>query len=186
MNERMHENRTKREKIELAIIISVSICYLLVLIKVLIVSRLAGPELLGARRSVNFIPFYSIVQFLSGATENLRDFSSANVVGNIILFVPLGAYLAVLRPGKGAVRTMLLVFLASVLVEAAHGIFAIGAADIDDVILNCAGGAVGLFGYKLIVRLLRREDWGRTAIAAVSILGLPVLLYLLFVINMRF
>ena len=74
----------------------------------------------------------------------------------------------------------------SLFVEVIQGIFAIGAPDIDDINLNCLGGLVGILGYKLLLLLVVDDKKVRTVIIRLfSIVGLPVLLYLLFFSRLR-
>ncbi len=82
---------------------------------------------------------------------------------------------------------MLLVFFVSLLTEVIQGCFGIGAADIDDVILNCLGGFVGILLYKLLYLIVRDQKKVRSVIAILSaFIGLPVLFYFMFIIKMRF
>ena len=179
----------RRERVEKTVIYGVFFFYVLLLMKILFFSRVSFFELFGTQRTidraVNFIPFHSIIEYLSGRTETLRTFSYANVVGNIAIFMPLGAYLALFRAGKGILANLLFIFLASMMTEMIQWIFGIGTADIDDVILNCIGGLVGILGYKLLVCVLRDEKRAQTAIAILSILGSPFVWYYLFMIKMR-
>jgi hypothetical protein len=48
------------------------------------------------------------------------------------------------------------------------------------------GGWVGILGYKFLLFILRDEKKVRTAITILSaIIGLPVILYLLFMVRLR-
>ena len=179
----------KRDRIEKIFLYGVFAFYLLLLIKMLILSRISSVEMLDSQavyRSVNFIPFYTIIEYLSGRTEILRSFSFGNLVGNIVVFIPLGLYVALFRKNKKTAVNILLVAAASLFAELIQWIFAIGAADIDDIILNSLGGCIGIFGYKLLLLLFRDEKRTQTAITVLSIAGFPVLYYFLFVIKMRF
>ncbi|MNI31119.1 VanZ like family protein [compost metagenome] len=73
----------------------------------------------------------------------------------------------------------------SLFIEIIQGLLGIGASDIDDIILNCLGGLVGILGYKFLLFILRDEKKVRTAITILSAIGLPVLLYYLFVVRLR-
>ena len=55
-----------------------------------------------------------------------------------------------------------------------------------DVILSTLGGLVGILGFQVLRLILRNEKHVRTTAAVTSLLGVPVLWYLLFVIKMRF
>jgi len=172
----------KRERIKAVFLYGVFIFYILFLIKILVLSRISHSE----PRSINLIPFYSIAEYISGSTENLKRFAFSNLVGNIILFIPLGIYLPLLKKDKRIITNLLLIFIVSLFVEIIQGLLGIGASDIDDIILNCLGGWVGILGYKFLLLLLGDEKKARTSITILSaIVGLPVLIYLLFMVKMR-
>jgi glycopeptide antibiotics resistance protein len=73
----------------------------------------------------------------------------------------------------------------SLFVEIIQGYLGIGAADIDDIILNCLGGLIGILGYKFLLFILRDEKKVRVAITILSAIGLPILLYLSFMVRLR-
>ena len=181
----------RRERIQTIFLYGVFICYLLLYLKILFLSRVSLLDLFNSQRiisrSINLIPFHSIMEYLSGSSENLKRFAFGNVVGNIAIFVPLGIYLPLFRNDKRVTTNLLLLFIVSLFVEIIQGLFGIGASDIDDVILNCLGGWIGILGYKFLFFLLQDEKKVDTAITILStVIGLPVILYFLFVIKMRF
>lgn len=181
----------KRERIETVFLYGVFTCYILLLIKILFLSRVSLLELFHSQRtigrSINLIPFHSIMEYISGGSENLKRFAFGNVVGNVVIFIPFGIYFPLFKNDKRVMNNLLFIFLVSLLVEIIQGLFGIGASDIDDVILNCLGGWIGILGYKLSILLLRDEKKVRTTITILStIIGLPVILFFLFVIKMRF
>lgn len=176
----MH-TQTLRARLETALIYIAFALYLAFLLKLLILSRHADP----AARAINLIPFGSIIDYLRGGTDTVRRFAFSNVAGNIAAFVPLGACLPFLRRDKRVLRNLLIVFGASLLVELIQGLFAIGSADIDDLILNTLGGLLGIGGYRLLSLLLRKESTLRTVYAILSVLSLPILYYYLAVIQLR-
>lgn len=87
----------KHKRIETVFLYGVFICYILLLIKILFLSRVSLLELFNNQRtvvrSINLIPFHSIMEYVSGGSENLKRFAFGNVVGNIAIFVPFGVYL---------------------------------------------------------------------------------------------
>ncbi|MFV0241187.1 MAG: VanZ family protein [Lacrimispora sphenoides] len=181
----------KRERIETVFLYGDFICYILLLIKILFLSRVSLLELFHSQRtisrSINLIPFHSIMEYISGGSENLKRFAFGNVVGNVAIFVPFGIYLPLFKNDKRVMTNLLFIFLVSLLVEIVQGLFGIGASDIDDVILNCLGGWIGILGYKFSILLVRDEKKVRTTITILSTtIGLPVILFFLFVIKMRF
>jgi glycopeptide antibiotics resistance protein len=102
-----------------------------------------GTEMLtnGFRRA-NFTPFASFVYFYK--IRYRFGYVIKNVIGNILGFIPLGFLLPVLfsslRTARKAIWT---VFLISLSFETLQLIFNLGVFDVDDLLLNTVGGAVG-------------------------------------------
>lgn len=180
----------KRERIKTVFLYGVFICYILLLIKILFVSRVSLWELFNSQRtlsrSINLIPFYSIKEYILGSSATIKKFAFGNVVGNIVIFIPLGTYLSLFKNDKRVITNLLFIFIVSLFVEIIQGLLGIGAADIDDIILNCLGGLVGILGYKFLLFILRDEKKVRAAITILSAIGLPYILYYLFMVKMRF
>jgi len=172
----------KRERIKTVFLYVVFICYILLLIKILILSRISHLE----HRSINLIPLHSIVEYISGRSANIKAFAFSNVVGNIVIFIPLGTYLPLFKNDKRVITNLLFIFIVSLFVEIIQGLLGIGASDIDDIILNCLGGLIGILGYKFLLFTLRDEKKVHTAITILSAIGLPSILYYLFMVRMRF
>ncbi|MBU3134451.1 VanZ family protein [Clostridium gasigenes] len=172
----------KRERIKTIFLYGVFICYILLLIKILFLSRISHLE----HRSINLIPFYSIMEYISGSSANIKAFAFSNVVGNIVIFIPLGTYLSLFKNDKRVKTNFLFIFIVSLFVEIIQGLLGIGASDIDDIILNCLGGLIGILGYKFLLFILRDEKKVHTAITILSAIGLPCILYYLFIMRMRF
>ncbi|WP_426515607.1 VanZ family protein [Diaminobutyricibacter sp. McL0618] len=156
------------------------VLYLVFLLKLLLFSRALGSE-----RSLNLIPFATISNYLFSDSAGVKRVAIGNILGNVVAFVPLGAFLPLLRRRIGMWSNLLIVVCASVSVELVQGIFGVGASDIDDVILNTLGGLVGILFFTLLRVLLRR--WSRLIIvmAVLSLLAVPILSYLLFAIRLR-
>ena len=152
---------TTRARLETVVVYAVFALYVVFALKLLLFSRPPGSE-----RSVNLVPFATISHYLVSGSSGVRRFAIGNVAGNVLLFVPLGAYVSVLTRWTAA-RTMLVVASASVAVEILQGVFALGASDVDDVILNCLGGFVGILLVLLARVVLRGSDRVRAAERAV-------------------
>jgi glycopeptide antibiotics resistance protein len=181
----------KQERIKTIFLYGIFICYLLLLLKILLLSRVSLWEVFNSQRtlfrSINLIPFHSIMEYISGGSDTLRRFAFGNVVGNIVIFIPLGIYLPLFKKDKRVIVNLLFIFIVSLFVEIIQGLLGIGVSDIDDIILNCLGGWIGILGYKFLLIILRDEKKVHTAITILSaIVGLPVILYLLFMVQMRF
>ena len=90
----------------------------------------------------------------SGIARQLRNVNSGlglvNIVGNIVLFLPIGALL-VLASSMGARRATLIGASMSLAVEVTQLAFG-RSADIDDVLLNTLGAAIGAALAALIAK----------------------------------
>lgn len=181
----------KHDRVKAVFLYGIFICYLLLLLKILLFSRVTFLELFDGQRtlyrSINLIPFHSILEYTSGGSATIKKFAFGNVVGNIVIFIPLGIYLPLFKKDKRVLVNLLFIFIGSFFVELIQGLLCIGVSDIDDIILNCLGGLLGLFVYKFLLFILRDGTKVRTAITILSfIVGLPVIMYLLFMVKMRF
>jgi glycopeptide antibiotics resistance protein len=178
-----------RERIKTIFLYVVFICYIVFLIKLLLLSRISLLEMLNSQRtlhrSINLIPFYSIKEYLLDGSATIKRFAFSNVVGNIIIFIPLGTYLPLFKKDKRVITNLLFIFSVSLSVEIIQGLLGIGTSDIDDIILNCLGGWIGILGYKLLLLILRDKKKVSTAITIISAIGLPVIFYLLFMVTLR-
>lgn len=172
----------KRERIKTVFLYGVFICYILLLIKILFLSRVSNLE----NRSINLIPFYSIREYIFSNSATIKKFAFGNVVGNIIIFIPLGTYLSLFRKNKRVIINLIYIFIVSLFIEIIQWLLSIGASDIDDIILNSLGGLIGILGYKFLLLILRDEKKVHTTIIIVSAIGLPRILFYLFMVKMRF
>ncbi|MGG1551255.1 VanZ family protein [Paenibacillus ferrarius] len=179
----------KREQIKSIFLYCVFIFYVFFLLKLLILSRVPLLEIFSDQRtfhrSINLIPFNSIREFIFSSSMTIKSFAFSNVVGNILIFIPLGSYLLLFKKNKRVTTNLLIIFYISLSVEIIQGLLGIGASDIDDIILNGFGGLIGILGYKILAFLLRDEKKVRTVVTILSALGLPVIFYLLFMIRLR-
>lgn len=102
----------------------------------------------------NLIPLKETIEMFRG---NI-NIALYNVVGNTLMFVPLGIFIPVLFKSKGKISCILLYgFLASFFIEI-NQFFIKGnrAADVDDIIFNTIGAVIGYAIYKVIIMVLGR------------------------------
>lgn len=96
----------------------------------------------------NWVP---IVPILQGLASQEADITAFNVVGNIGLFIPLGAAL-VWRLGLDVKVVLTIALIGSVAIEALQYTSGLGrSVDINDVLLNGLGAVLGAFGMSLIL-----------------------------------
>ena len=120
----------------------------------------------GGISEINLVPFKTIKEFWTvilqswgiEGTEVLLISSVINLVGNVVMFIPLGLFPPLLwgRFRKGCL-TMLLCAAVIVAVETLQYVLTVGSADIDDFILNMIGAAMGYAAFTLSKRLPERE-----------------------------
>jgi glycopeptide antibiotics resistance protein len=105
-------------------------------------------------RSINLVPFRSIMEY---ATASYNQSSIlTNLFGNIVAFAPMGFLLPWIFKKLSRFASIVLIAAGiSVMIEIAQYIGGVGASDIDDVILNMAGGALGYLLYRLTILVFR-------------------------------
>jgi glycopeptide antibiotics resistance protein len=127
----------------------------------------------GNKRSLNFIPF------MESVVRNGRlDF--VEIIMNVMIFVPLGIYAAILFDKWVFAKKIFLFFSISFLFEAFQFIFGIGASDITDVINNTIGGILGLILYKGIEKLFKNKVKAQNFINIIATIGTVAMALLLF------
>ncbi len=120
-------------------------------------------------RTLNIIPLKSILSYFLNPNFPL-GVVVMNVLGNIVIFIPMGIYLQLLKKNKSVRASSFWVFFISLAIETIQFIFGIGRSDIDDIILNFLGGLIGIFIYKLLVVLLKNEMKIKSVIVALSLI----------------
>lgn len=104
------------------------------------------------RDNLNIIPFDTIARYLrlwsgSGLSHKAR----ANLLGNVVLFVPLGFFLPwVHEKLRKFWRTLLVSVGLILLVEGIQLVTLLGHCDVDDLILNVFGVVIGYVIWRLI------------------------------------
>ena len=97
--------------------------------------------------SNNFIPFREMFRYHIGSRLFIK-----NVLGNVLLFLPFGFFCSYYLDVKKAYIPAILTLVASISIECVQ--MTIGRVfDIDDIMLNIAGGLLGYLMYYLIVRI---------------------------------
>lgn len=109
------------------------------------------------KHSVQPIPFKTIFDYAREviASRWMLGLAIRNVLGNFILFYPMGIFLPCLFRSVRTVKKSLLIALCTILsVEIVQLVFRLGIFDIDDLILNIAGWILGYF--TLAIPLVRK------------------------------
>jgi len=90
----------------------------------------------GGERMVKLVPFV--------ATGGAGASAPLEVVVNLLLFIPFGLYLGLLAPARPWWAHLGVVAGVSLALEVAQYVLAVGRSDSTDVVVNTAGGLVGL------------------------------------------
>lgn len=99
----------------------------------------------------NLIPFHEIKRFIRYYEVLGMDAVLLNLLGNVAAFMPFGFFLPVFSERcRNILNTILYSFELSVLVELIQLITKVGSFDVDDIILNTLGGALGYVVYKIV------------------------------------
>ena len=121
----------------------------------------------GALREIKLIPFAPGAG--AGASEPFE------VIANVLLFVPFGLYLALVAPSWPWWKGACAVAGASLVLEIAQYVLALGSSDVTDLIVNTAGGLAGIG----LLALARRGLQARTVTVMTRICAIGTVLALL-------
>ena len=108
------------------------------------------------RENHNLIPFYTLrsqIRCLFSSRRSLVRYAIVNLGGNTLLFVPLGFFLPLcFRKLRGFFKTLFTAAAIMTVVELLQLFTLRGYADIDDLILNLLGTAVGYGLFRLMYK----------------------------------
>lgn len=141
----------------------------------IIVFKNVTPEVLSGKvilnRSINLIPFNDLIN---------GNYIRFDLWGNIIIFIPLGIYISIFFHQSNLFKNTLKVLGISLLFESIQYVFAIGAADITDIITNTAGGILGIGVYYLLKKLIKNHNGVKKFITVSSTaIMLPLLILII-------
>lgn len=111
--------------------------YLIILTWIILLKMQVTTEMLPSIRNINLIPYGQSV-----IVNGRIDFTE--IINNAIAFIPVGVYVAMLKPEWSFIKKVLPSVGISLIYEVLQYAFAIGATDITDVINNTIGGIVGV------------------------------------------
>ncbi len=152
----------------------VLVAYSALLIKVMVLKELPMVRIghlmlnfggVDAGHGPNFVPFATILPYLMGHKGFI--IAGINLVGNIILLVPLGFLAPLVYRGMTWKMSLALAAASGLAIECMQVVLKVGIFDIDDVILNALGFMIGYWAYLVLAKLLRSKNG--TLIAGVGI-----------------
>lgn len=136
----------------------------------------------------NLVPLRGLVQMLERAIDVDHHFTwlivAINILGNVLIFVPIGFLVSVLTPNRHKGWLAFLIGLAiSLTIELVQLSFIIRIFDVDDLILNSSGAWLGFIAYLLACRVKPlKELFGQIAGAQRPHAWIFVLFYGAFVV----
>jgi D-alanyl-D-alanine carboxypeptidase (penicillin-binding protein 5/6) len=119
---------------------------------------------------LNLVPY----PFANAAYSDTKE-----MVANLIVFIPFGLLLSLTLKQSGFGRKLGLVLVFSLAAEIVQFAFAIGAADITDVVMNTAGGMLGLLLYAVCSTFVHVQKLDRyiVGIGLILLMAIPGILF---------
>lgn len=168
---------TKRNRYSTPILIGFFLLYLYLILSLVFFDRLGSST---SWHGVNLVPLESIVTYLQTTTVS-KTIVFENLFGNLLLFVPLGIFLREFNWFKKWPLRLALILLLSFSIESLQYWTQLGSFDVDDILLNTVGGALGLILQAGFRACLPAKQQARfyTMLASV-VIGLPSAYYIFF------
>ena len=127
--------------------------YLLVLTGIILFKLpFYSPVISDGIRVINLVPLMG--SFDAGGVLGLRE-----IADNIMIFVPFGIYISVLKSEWSLRKRVLSVVGLSLAFEIVQFIFALGRSDVTDILSNTFGGVIGICIYALALRVLKDKTF---------------------------
>ena len=158
--------------------IGLSVVYIIMLTWLILFKFVTNFKDLPQLRSINLVPFRESV-----IVNGRIDFDE--IIYNILVFVPMGIFVCILKPNWTFIQKVLPEFIFSLIFEVLQYIFAIGASDITDVIGNTLGGVIGIGAFAVIEKMAKDKTIKIINILAlICFILMSLLLIILTVANM--
>ncbi len=109
-----------------------------------------SPAIADGVRVINLIP-------LAGSYNEGGRLMIGEIIPNILIFVPFGIYLSMLKNQWPFWKKILTMASLSLAFEGIQFIFAIGRSDITDLINNTLGGLIGIGAYALLSKIFKHK-----------------------------
>lgn len=164
-------------KIEKRITVALFFVYLVLLTWIILFKFSFSFAELDNLRQINLIPFRGSV-----VANGKIDFDE--IINNVIVFIPVGAYIRLLMPNKSLIQKICPIVGISFLYEALQFMFAIGASDITDLFSNTMGGIIGIAFIRLFSVIFREKTHKIcNRVAVVCTIFIVLFLILLLAVN---
>ena len=124
--------------------------YLLLLVLVVLFKLPFYSETLTVTRAINLIPF-------AGSYDESRVIVWSEIAYNMLLFVPLGIYICVLKSEWPFLKKIAPIICLTLAFEVIQFAFAIGITDITDIMINTFGGIIGIAVFALLFKIFKNK-----------------------------
>lgn len=104
----------------------------------------------------NLVLFQEIQRFWNHR-EQLGWIAYANLVGNVVIFIPFGFFMPMASRYRSFLLTTFYSFGFSLLVELFQLVTKVGSFDVDDLLLNTVGGMIGFIIFAMCNWIGRRQ-----------------------------
>lgn len=146
--------------------IALFIVYLLLLIGIILFKLpFYSAEISDGIRVINLIPF-------QGSFDENGIVLSHEIIYNILLFIPLGIYICMLKSDWPLIKKLLPIICLTLAFEVIQYVFAMGRTDITDIFNNTLGGVIGIGIYVLLSKIFKNRT-----IKVVNVFALAVTVY---------
>lgn len=151
--------------------------YFLILVWIILFKMQMPFAQLGIRRSINLIPF-------AGSVIVDGKIYVQEIVDNILIFVPFGIFVCMIRQDQSWLKRLAPGFLTSLTLEILQYILGIGATDITDLLGNTAGTLLGMGVFAVFRKICRDQVYlVLNVLSLVGAVGMSMLLGMLILAN---
>lgn len=153
--------------------------YLILLAWIILMKTEFSFDQIYRMQSTNFVPF-------EGTAVYNNQLHYQEIYLNVLIFVPFGIYLSMLKPDWSIIKKVIPIFLVSLSFESLQYIFAIGASDITDLLGNTLGGIIGVVFYLIIYKLMKckiKTDRFMNLLASLGTIGFILVFGFLLLVN---
>ena len=141
------------------LIINIFFIYFLVLIKITICKMDALQIDLNGNKVINYIPLVETIKMFKD--DGMR-FALYNVIGNIILFMPLGFFIPLLFNKKNKISYIVAYgAIISTAIEVIQLQQTYNITDIDDIIFNTLGAILGYLVFNVLYKFMEKTKYSR-------------------------
>lgn len=127
--------------------------YLVLLMYFMFFAESLGRDTVSLEYHYNLVPFKEITRFLTYWRKLGIGAVAANLLGNVVAFVPFGLFLPGLVNNRyGYIGMTILSLDMSLVIELSQLISKVGSFDVDDLILNTIGGFIGYCIFRQIFK----------------------------------